>query len=315
MDVVALAQFGIRYAVATLGTATTREHLERLFRAAPEVVFCFDGDRAGREAAWRALENALPVMREGRQVGFVFLPEGEDPDSLVRSRGREAFEALVTKPIPFSTFLYENLQKQVDMNSIDGRARLAELARPLLAKLPQGVFRDMLAARLAELTRMDATRLDRYLGRPTAAPTRRQARSDTGRKYEVPPVRRAIALLLQRPALASYAEKPSQLRGLELAGIPLLVDMLELLHEQPHLTTAALVEHWRETKDGQHLAKLTRWQPGEDADIEAEFRDTLQRLQRLQVEQRTTALIIKERAEGLTAEERQEFRRLLHGEQ
>jgi len=318
MDVVALAQFGIHYAVATLGTATTREHLERLFRAAPEVVFCFDGDRAGREAAWRALENALPVMREGRQVGFVFLPEGEDPDSLVRSRGHEAFEALVIKPIPFSAFLYDNLQKQVDMNSIDGRARLAELARPLLAKLPQGVFRDMLTARLAELTQMEAARLDRYLASPSAAPaltpTHAPTRSETGRKYEVPLVRRAITLLLQRPGLASYAEKPTQLRGLDLAGITLLVDMLELLHEQPHLTTAALVEHWRETKDGQHLAKLTRWQPGDGTDMEAEFRDTVQRLQRLQVEQRTKVLISKERAEGLTAEEKQEFRRLLHGE-
>ena len=140
MDVVALAQYGIDFAVATLGTATTRDHLERLFRHAPEVIFCFDGDRAGREAAWRALETTLPVLRDGRQASFLFLPEGEDPDTLVRKEGAEAFRARLRTAKPLPDFLFETLVRQVDLTRLDGRARLVELARPHLSKgCPGGV--------------------------------------------------------------------------------------------------------------------------------------------------------------------------------
>ncbi len=149
MDVVALAQFGVDFAVATLGTATTRDHLERLFRHAPEVIFCFDGDRAGREAAWRALDNALPVLREGRQISFLFLPEGEDPDTLVRKEGRDAFLARLKKALPLPDYLFDTLSRQVDLGRLDGRARLVELARPLLSKMPAGVLRQMMLDRLA----------------------------------------------------------------------------------------------------------------------------------------------------------------------
>src|SRR5210317_1706727 len=136
MDVVALAQFGLTNAVATLGTATTPEHLERLYRTVSEVVFCFDGDAAGRRAAWRALENALPVLRDGREARFLFLPEGEDPDSLVRRIGAETFRKKTVESVPLSRFFYESLSQQVDTDSVDGRARLVELAKPLLQKLP-----------------------------------------------------------------------------------------------------------------------------------------------------------------------------------
>src|SRR5579872_2017551 len=157
MDVVALAQYGVRYAVATLGTSTTEEHLKKLFRVAPEVVFCFDGDRAGRAAAWRALENALPEAQDGRQIRFLFLPEGEDPDTLVRKEGREAFEARMTKgAVPLSDYLLDSLETQTDMGTTEGRARLVSLAKPLLARLPQGVFRSMLKYELARRASMSA---------------------------------------------------------------------------------------------------------------------------------------------------------------
>jgi len=126
MDVVALAQFDINYAVATLGTATTHEHLERLFRTVPEVVFCFDGDRAGREAAWRALENTLPVLRDGREARFLFLPDGEDPDSLVRKIGKQALEQQIATATHLSDFFFDRLAAPLDINSIDGRARLRQ---------------------------------------------------------------------------------------------------------------------------------------------------------------------------------------------
>jgi DNA primase len=123
MDVVSLAQFGVRNTVATLGTATTKDHLERLFRVVPQAVFCFDGDRAGRQAAWRALENALPVLSEGRQINFMFLPDGEDPDSLVRKEGKEAFEARVAAAMPFSEYFFGEMAGAVDISTTEGRAR------------------------------------------------------------------------------------------------------------------------------------------------------------------------------------------------
>ncbi|MDH5750745.1 MAG: DNA primase, partial [Rhodospirillales bacterium] len=151
MDVVALAQFGFNNCVATLGTATTGDHAELLFRAADEVVYCFDGDRAGRKAAWRALEATLPRLREGRQARFLFLPEGEDPDSLVRGQGRAAFESMLASAQPLSEYFFDHFTQAVDMSSIDGRARLVGLAKPYLEQIPQGVFRDMMFSRLEAL--------------------------------------------------------------------------------------------------------------------------------------------------------------------
>ena len=149
MDVVALARNGIDFATATLGTATTAEHLNRLFRLTENVLFCFDGDRAGRAAAWRALENALPQIREGRQIRFVFLPDGHDPDSFVNEFGMKAFVDAVDDGVALSDFLIGELASQVDMDTVDGKARLAELAKPLVNKIPAGVYRELLVDSLA----------------------------------------------------------------------------------------------------------------------------------------------------------------------
>jgi DNA primase len=147
MDAVRLHQFGIHYAVATLGTATTAEHLKRIFRLASEVVFAFDGDRAGRGAAWRALQHALPEVRHGREIRFLFLPDGHDPDTLVGEEGREAFEKRLEGALPLSEYLIRELTEQVDLTRTGGRARFSEQAKPLLTKLPEGVYRELLLAR------------------------------------------------------------------------------------------------------------------------------------------------------------------------
>lgn len=159
MDVIALAQHGISFAVATLGTACTREHVEALFRVVNEVVFCFDGDRAGRAAAWRALENTLPAMREGRAVKFHFLPDGEDPDTQVRKDGPELFLAGLKKAQPLPEYLFDHLMSQVDMNTLDGRARLVSLSLPLIDRLPKGILQELMINRLAELTRLEKASL------------------------------------------------------------------------------------------------------------------------------------------------------------
>ena len=160
MDTVRLHQAGIDYAVATLGTATTAEHLKRLFRLSTAVVFAFDGDRAGRAAAWRALQQALPEAREGREIRFLFLPQGHDPDTLVAAEGRAAFEERVAGAVPLSEYLVRELSEQSELSSADGRARFAANARPLFAKVPAGVYRELLLERLAQVVGLSAARLE-----------------------------------------------------------------------------------------------------------------------------------------------------------
>ena len=179
MDAVRLHQYGINYAVATLGTATTPEHFKRIFRLVSEVVFAFDGDRAGRAAAWRALQHALPEARQGREIRFLFLPDGHDPDSLVGEEGAEAFERRLDATLPLSEYLIRELSEQSDLSSADGRARFSENARPLWAKLPEGVYRELMLARIAEVVGIGPQRLQELWasGNPgmIAAPAPRRA--------------------------------------------------------------------------------------------------------------------------------------------
>ena len=152
MDVVSLWQFGITTAVATLGTATTPDHAELLFRNAADVYFCFDGDAAGRRAAWKALESVLPRMTDGRQAFFLFLPEGEDPDTVVRSQGAAALDAALAAAQPLSEFFFAQLSSDVDLSSADGKSRLAERAKAFIARIPDGEFRDRMQALLVQRT-------------------------------------------------------------------------------------------------------------------------------------------------------------------
>ena len=316
MDVLALAQFGVDFAVATLGTATTREHLQALFRLSPDVIFCFDGDRAGREAAWRALETALPTMQDGRQVSFLLLPEGEDPDSLVRKEGGEGFATRLGQARSLPDFLFEELQKQVDVRRLDGRARLAELARPLLAKLPQGILQQMMVQRLAEFSGVGADKLS-DLGVGKTSP--RASRSATGRgqaQLRKPPslVRTAIALLLHHPGLAQAIGDTADLAALDMPGIPLLLSLVDLLKSQPGLTTGALIERFRDSEHRVAIEKLLEWPhpalQGE-LDLEAELSGTLGQLRKALHAQRTDELLRKERLQGLGAAEKAELSRLL----
>ncbi len=313
MDVVALAQFGVDFAVATLGTATTRDHLDRLFRHAPEVIFCFDGDRAGREAAWRALENALPVLREGRQISFLFLPEGEDPDTLVRREGREAFLARLKSAIPLPDYLFDSLSRQVDLGRLDGRARLVELARPLLSKMPQGVLLQMMLDRLAEITRIDRGKLPMLSGNPETtrapAPTARRA---VGPQEPPSIVRRAIALLLQHPVLVEKVTDQGGLIDLELPGMALFIEMFELINHTPSLNTASIIENFRDSEHQHHLSKLAVWDyPAVVENVEAEFIGVISRLAEMTARQKTTRLLQKQDASGLNQAEKDELARLL----
>ena len=276
-----------------------------------EVVFCFDGDAAGRRAAWRALENALPIMRDGREARFLFLPEGEDPDSLIRRMGCQAFEKQTADSIPLSQFFFESLARQVDTRSVDGRAHLVELARPLLQKLPDSVFRDLMLERLAGLSGLGPDKLaGRLFGKrePTAAGAVKPRPGESGRS----PVRTAIRLLLEQPELSRWVTPPTGFADLELPGVDLLNEMLEMLWRDPHLSTGGMLEHWRGKPAGQHLARLASVPlviP--ETGYATEFRDAIQRLVEQRTRQRTEQLLSKDRREALSESEKSELKQLL----
>ncbi|HET8552479.1 MAG TPA: DNA primase [Gammaproteobacteria bacterium] len=292
MDVIALAQHGIRYAVATLGTATTPYHLQRLFRITREIVFCFDGDRAGRAAAWRALETTLPEVREGRQVRFLFLPEGEDPDSLVRGEGAAAFEARIQTADPLSKFLLDRLAADSDLTSIDGRARLVAAAKPLIARIPDPVYRQMLLDELAKISRLSAERLTMLMEPGETAPRARRRRAlRAGAKT---PMQHVIALLLQHPELAKLADDGTDLARVELPGMGLFIELLEFIRGRPHITTGGILEHWRQRPEGRHLEKLAA-EPllVPEEGVQQEFAGRLQQFRARPREQRFEALRAK----------------------
>jgi DNA primase len=315
MDVVALAQFDINYAVATLGTSTTPDHLERLYRTVPEVVFCFDGDRAGRAAAWRALENALPVLTDGREARFLFLPEGEDPDTLVRKTGKDEFENMITHSVHLSDFLFDHLSSQVDTASIDGRARLVDLARPLLSRLPDSIFRQLMLERLAQIARTDSSALANRFQKPAenrdvAGTTSAMSAHATGSGKS--PVREAIAMLLHQPDLAQKIEMPRIPEPDAMPGVTLLLELLELLQRQPGLKTGAVLEHWRGREEARYLHKLAQWTPlTEKLDLAAEVRGHLSQIAHLIIEKRISALLHDERHRSLNEKEKQELKTLL----
>jgi DNA primase len=269
MDVVRLHQAGITYAIATLGTATTQEHLNKIFRLTGELVFCFDGDGAGLKAAWRALENALPLARDGRELRFMFLPEGHDPDTLVAAEGAPAFEERLKAALPLSEYLVRHLASQVEGSDVGGRAKLAALAAPLFARMPEGVYRDLTLERLAAEVRMPAQKLREHLhsaGRtggpsrtgpgPVAAPEPsrpRRGRMSAGRGNLLS---QAIGLVLHHPAAARAIGARQAVAGVDLAGIGVLNELLDQAAEMAQPTTAMLLERWRERPEYRRLTEL-----------------------------------------------------------
>ncbi len=311
MDVIALAQFDINNAVATLGTATTPDHLRQLIRSAPEIVFCFDGDRAGRDAAWRAAENALPILGGNFELKFMFLPQGEDPDSVVREQGAEGFQVLVGQAQSLSEFFLATLSQRVDMDSMDGRARLIELAKPYLARIPSGVYRDMLEQQLAIEAKTSQATLNKHIER--LRPVSKRAVPKTANTNKTP-VRMVITLLLKHPGLHKALGDTDWLKNLNQPGVAILMQILETLRTNPQITNSAiLIERWRDTEHYPALNKLLNEQFAvDDADqLKPELLGYFQKLQRMAKEERQKFLEAKSKSsEGLTATEREEYRSL-----
>ena len=329
MDVVALAQSGIDYAVATLGTAATETHVQRLFRAVNDVVFCFDGDEAGRRAAWRAAENTLPSMRAGRRASFLFLPEGEDPDSLVRTEGSGAFESRLDDALPLSRFLLDHLAAGVDLGTAEGGARFLDHLRPHLDRIPAGPYRRQLVARIGE----------RFAARAPAGPYRRQIESwfDDLSRDDSPgglgrlgnrmrahterlrgsesPATRAVRMLLHEPSLAAEAAGAEGMCAADVADADLLADLIEILHARPDLRTGGLIEHYRPHEWFRRIEALVHDRPelSDPELLRGEFagclRWVLDRAEHLRAQRRLDALKNRRPSE-LSDDERREFAEL-----
>ena len=317
MDVVALAQFGFSNVVATSGTATTAMQVEILFRAADSVVFCFDGDKAGRKAAWRALEATLPKLREGLQAKFLFLPEGEDPDSMVRKHGKEVFAQQVDSATPLSEFFFDHFTAVTDLGSLDGRARLVQQAQPFIESMPEGVFRDMMTAKLETLAQ------HRLQGRQPFPPAKPAGPGNRGKPIQKrTAMRTAMAHIVQNPALVTMLDNIDEFAGLDnedVHGVEILRELVDFCARRPNITTAQLVELWHEHPALPHLQKLAVWDlPGEEDKQAQEFIDAINRIRLNWVDillSRVTN-IIEQREEYRALQQRQqELKKQLEGQQ
>ncbi len=307
MDVVALAQYGVDYSVASLGTSTTGDHIQLLFRQTNTVVCCYDGDRAGKEAAWRALENALQYLKTGNTLKFLFLPDGEDPDSYVRKYGKEAFELQIEQATPLSSYLFDNLIEihNLNLGSNEGKSALRAHASALIDKIPDPYFQELLEKLLDERTGFD-NRLRQT--RKKTSETRPQPHKEIKRT----PMREVIALLIQNPSYAEMVPDLSTVRELTVPGLSLFVEVLDYCHQHPNITTGQLLERWRNSSHEALLSRLAGWEIPLDEDNQQDiFLDSLDKILAQCVEKQIENLQARERSVGLSTEERRELLALM----
>ncbi|KPJ67804.1 MAG: hypothetical protein AMJ43_02240 [Coxiella sp. DG_40] len=309
MDVISLAQHGITCAVATLGTATMNKHIQKLLRYTSKIVFCFDGDMAGKKAAWRALQVTLPLMREGIQVSFLFLPENEDPDSQIRKEGQTSFSQRIYNAIPLSEFFFTQLieEEKINMNTTDGRARMAQRANQLLNKIPNGIFYQLMLKKLAEKVHLDIIELKNLSEGNTIS---HKSKYEISTKPSL--VLSAIKLLIHHPHLAKYVEDLDQIANIDLPYIKLFVQLLALLKQRPNITTGGILEYWRDKEEAQLLAKLTVVEvPIATQNLQNEFIDTIKRLQENSREQAIQKLLQETDSGSISFSDKQRLQKLI----
>jgi DNA primase len=306
MDVIALFQHGITYAVATLGTATSAQHLERLLRHTAEIIFCFDGDQAGRTAAWRALQVTLPLMRDGMQIRFMFLPDGEDPDSLVRRIGQAGFEHTIQQALTLVDFFFQAIGEQIEANGLDGRARFGKHADDLLKQVPEGNFRKMMSAELEKRKGIGIKQIE-----PQMISTTAESKITQSLKARSPSaIRHALTLLIQQPELVELITEP--LPKLEIPGFDLLHQVIEKLQQNPGITMGALLEHWRGQEESTALVKLAQLDHSVPEDgMKAEFLGSVRLLRHLANNFLIDQLLSKAAFGSLTTEEKQTLSTLI----
>ncbi len=312
-DVLALAEHDILTGVATLGTAATSEHIKLLIRHAKTLIFCFDGDTAGKRAAWRALENALPFANDAIDIKFAFLPEGEDPDSFLQTHGKPHFLQFLSKALNLSDYFIQYLSQNCDLSTIEGKNRLSQSAKPLLTKLPAGLFRDLMAKKLAKILNIDARTFmttqglneEKRVSKPTNPMAEIQLTS-------MSPMRTAISLLLQHPELASKVDNLTVLKAIKMPGMDLLTALIETIQLHPNIHTAALLQTFSDHPQKEALKKLALRElfQVENGHIQ-EFVDILSRFSESRLEYEINQLLTKANISGLSEEERLKLQNLI----
>ncbi|WWP00297.1 MAG: DNA primase [Candidatus Dasytiphilus stammeri] len=302
MDVIALAQAGIYYTVALLGTSTTRDQIQYLFRMTNHIIYCYDGDHAGRNAAWKALEIALDYMLDGHELSFIFLPDGEDPESLIRKQGKIFFEHKIQEAQSFYDFMFHTLSKKINLSCIEGKAKFSSLALPLINKIPGEMLRFSLHQLLGEKVGIfDYTRLVNLANKSTD-------QLKCGLKLKFTPMRILITLLLQNPCLSSIVPELDCLTHIKLAGLSLFIELVKTCRTNPKITMGQLLELYRNSNLIKPLQILAVWNHMIiDTEVENTFKDALTTLYNLALKQRQEKLIAIERSKGLNIQARREL--------
>jgi len=310
MDVVALAEHGVATSVATLGTAINNRQIESLFRVCKNLVFCFDGDAAGKKAAWRSLEQCLASLKEGRLARFLFLPEGQDPDSFINEFGQEAFNQQVVSASTLTEYLFETLLAECNIGTLEGRAQFLDRLRPYFTQIPLQSLKDQI---LAEVEHRLGQKIDgrmlRLLGEDKP---RQQARSRQPEQHWTP-TRLAINLLLTKPSLALATGTHDELAESNIPGVDLLLKILDRIHEEPGITTQNLLDRFKDDDHEAHLYKLAAMEPPieNDESLDLMFADCLQSLQKQYIDHRQKLLITKlQSGEALSESEKLEHKKL-----
>jgi DNA primase len=311
MDVVALAQHGVEYAVATLGTATTPYHVQKLLRLCDQVVFCFDGDKPGQKAAWRALENALPQLQDGKRLGFLFLPEEHDPDTYIREFGTDAFEHELENSLPLSGYLLRELTSQVDLHTQEGRSALLKNAQPLLTAITAPTTALLLRKEVAALAGVTQAELEALWSiKPIATPQR--AAPPKAKRAAPSGVRTLLRCLVMKPELARELPRDLHMEGIDGAAIAAIADWLRegdggaigyppafplrgLDESADETSAAAMIQHFQGStyEAALNAAQGEIMHLGEDFDVQADFAGLLRNYRRDAIETEMSALLAK----------------------
>ncbi len=313
MDVVALAQHGINYAVASLGTATTTEQIQKTFRTTHEIIFCYDGDNAGKKAAWRALENTLSVVRDGMVAKFLFLPDKEDPDTMVRKEGFEVFEQRIKNATTLSEFLFEHLKTETNINTKEGKAQLASSANKLIEKMHNSLFKDLLIEELSSIVGLSQQHLEsKIIANTTKNRLQQKNKPARGQLIQNNKTRIAIALLLQNPILATHHKIPEQFKEAITKGLPLLHTLQQTIETNTEITSAALLERYRGSEFEKPLNLLSVLQTPETENTDNIVAVYKNIIERLRIEDRYEFLTNKlEVEQKLSENEMGEYKNLL----
>lgn len=319
MDVIGLSQNGVEYAVASMGTATTNDHFNRLFRLTDSIFFCFDGDDAGLKAAWRALENSLIHLRDGRQIKFVFLPDGDDPDSYIANNGTSKFEKQLDSGMDLSDFLIDKISENIDLNSIDGKARMAERAKPFIGKIPDGIFKELIIDKLSSSVGISSKKLTALISQMSKKEsmkpkTRSYTKMMSQRSSKTQPsiIKKSIMLILNYPEAAKNI-KHHDFKDYKKPGIKILLKLIKTAQEGSNINAASLIERWRDDDEGRHLAKLAinLFPDNPEFDASKELNDSLVQITKNFYSERINFLIKKQSKNELTEKDKNELNQMI----